>query len=93
MADLYFEEPCLIVNEQLPLVIVGNKSDLTSQRQVPLSLVRNIATAWNCGYIEVSAKENENIRGAIELILSEVEKALNKEMTASPSKRKDCIIL
>jgi len=48
--------------EWIPIVIVGNKCDLESLRQVPLSSVQLLALRWKCGHIETSAKQNTNIR-------------------------------
>lgn len=47
----------------MPIVLVGNKSDLKSQRQVPLELVltRKQMDMDNCPYIETSAKFNCNV--------------------------------
>jgi hypothetical protein len=48
---------------QVPIVLVGNKSDLKSQRQVPLEtvLTRKQMDMDNCPYIETSAKFNCNV--------------------------------
>lgn len=62
----------------IPLVIVGNKADLTSQRQVSAASVAKVAAQWRCKAIEVSAKDNENIFAAIQMILDEIERALSR---------------
>lgn len=46
---------------KVPLVIVGNKSDLNSQRSVPTDEGRNYAQSINSPFYEVSAKSGQNI--------------------------------
>jgi len=48
--------------DDFPCVLVGNKSDLSFQRQVPTEDGINLANKYlNCSYIEASAKNNGNI--------------------------------
>lgn len=43
----------------LPLILVANKSDLSSERQVQPNEVRALANEWKVNYIEASAKDNK----------------------------------
>lgn len=45
----------------VPIVIVGNKSDLHGQRQISTEEGEELAALWNCQSCESSAKHNENI--------------------------------
>lgn len=45
----------------VPIVIVGNKSDLHGQRQISTEEGEELAALWNCQSCETSAKHNENI--------------------------------
>jgi len=45
----------------VPLVIVGNKTDLQSQRQVSRKEGEDMAMLWKCLSCETSAKLNSNI--------------------------------
>lgn len=45
----------------VPIVIVGNKSDLHGQRQISTEEGEELAALWNCQSVESSAKHNENI--------------------------------
>lgn len=62
----------------MPLVIVGNKSDLRpEQRQVSTEEGRQLGADFRCAWTEASARYNENVTKAFELMISEVEKAHN----------------
>ncbi|VDP99946.1 unnamed protein product [Trichobilharzia regenti] len=45
-----------------PRVLVGNKADLTDERQVSPELALRTARQWNIPYMETSAKENVNVQ-------------------------------
>lgn len=61
----------------VPIVVVGNKSDLHIQRQVSVEEGKALAAEWKCSWTEASARHNENVARAFELIISEVEKQEN----------------
>lgn len=61
----------------VPIVVVGNKSDLHIQRQVSVEEGKALASEWKCSWTEASARHNENVARAFELIISEVEKQEN----------------
>ena len=42
-------------------ILVGNKSDLTEQRQVSKERGKQLADSYNIPFIETSAKSNDNI--------------------------------
>lgn len=48
-------------DENIPFLLVGNKSDLGDKRRVPLDACRERATAWRVPYVETSAKTRENV--------------------------------
>ncbi|KAJ1533446.1 GTP-binding protein, partial [Cladochytrium tenue] len=58
----------------VPLVLVGNKADLASARQVPDEDGRALATGWGASFVETSAKVGTNVTRIFELMLAEVEK-------------------
>lgn len=54
----------------MPIVIAGNKSDEDDvERVVPRELVEKTVKRWRCGYIECSAKGNNNIVDVFEKVL------------------------
>ncbi|KAF8976680.1 ATP-dependent RNA helicase mtr4 [Entomortierella lignicola] len=61
----------------VPIVIVGNKSDLHGQRQISTEEGEELAALWNCQSCESSAKHNENIGRVFELMVGEIEKSTN----------------
>ena len=73
--------------DYVPLVIVGNKSDLRpEQRQVTAEDGKALQTELNCGWTEASARYNENVQKAFELMIGEIEKSQNPGEPAGGSK-------
>ena len=59
-----FRDNILRVKEDvrhLPMILVGNKCDLTSSRKVDSEEALEMATQWKMPYMEVSAKTRENV--------------------------------
>ncbi|KAG0372180.1 GTP-binding protein [Mortierella sp. AD032] len=73
----------------VPIVIVGNKSDLHGQRQISTEEGEELAALWNCQSCESSAKHNENIGRVFELMIGEIEKSTN----VPEEPKNECIIL
>lgn len=44
---------------RVPVVLVGNKTDLYSERTVSAEEGRRLAESWNAQFLETSAKQNE----------------------------------
>ncbi|MCJ1426517.1 GTP-binding protein [Sticta canariensis] len=71
----------------VPLIIVGNKSDLKNeQRQVVAEDGRKLADEFKCSFTEASARLNENVSKAFELMIMEVEKSQNPSEPTGGSK-------
>nr|ANM86721.1 putative Rheb small monomeric GTPase RhbA [Cladonia uncialis subsp. uncialis]AUW30985.1 putative Rheb small monomeric GTPase RhbA [Cladonia uncialis subsp. uncialis] len=71
----------------VPMVIVGNKSDLRSdQRQVPIEDGRKLAEEFNCSFTEASARLNTNVARAFEMMVAEIEKSQNPNEPTGGSK-------
>jgi len=45
----------------IPFILVGNKSDIANRRQVPYELAAAKAEEWGVEYIETSAKTRDNV--------------------------------
>jgi len=59
---------------------VGNKSDLRpEQRQVSAEEGRKLSEKFNCAWTEASARYDENVAKAFELLLGQVEKSQNPD--------------
>jgi Ras family protein len=64
--------------EWVPLTVVGNKSDLQLElRQVSSEEGRALAEEFNCGWTEASARLDDNVAKAFELMIGEIEKSQN----------------
>lgn len=56
--------------KKVPVVMVGNKTDLTDSWEVPTDVAfRAAAIDLNCSYIETSAKCNINVENAFQVLL------------------------
>lgn len=47
--------------EAIPIVVVGNKSDLEDSRTVDENRAEKIAARWKHGYVECSAKNGDQV--------------------------------
>jgi len=60
------------------MVIVGNKSDLRpEQRQVSTEDGKKLSEKFNCAWTEASARYDENVSKAFELLIAQIEKSQN----------------
>ncbi|KAF2668982.1 rheb small monomeric GTPase RhbA [Microthyrium microscopicum] len=74
--------------DAVPMVIVGNKSDLRpEQRQVSKEDARALAENWKCAWTEASARFDENVSKAFDLMIAEVEKQQNPNEPAGDSSK------
>jgi Ras homolog enriched in brain len=66
---------------------VGNKSDLRpEQRQVSQEDGRKLSEKFNCAWTEASARYNENVSKAFELLIAQIEKSQNPNEAANGPK-------
>jgi len=65
--------------DKVPLCIVGNKSDLGQQRVITEEQGKELARQLGCQWIETSAKDNENVQQAFQLVVQEIEKEINPD--------------
>ncbi|WVQ62752.1 uncharacterized protein L199_000900 [Kwoniella botswanensis] len=90
-------------NQIVPLVIVGNKSDLIDEREVDATEAEKLAMEWKCSYYETSARTSTNISPVFEDIVRQLRRndlirRQERERDPNHSKRKrmkskKCIIL
>ena len=69
-----------VAREDVVLILIGNKSDLESKRQVKYEEANDFAQKFNMKYFEVSAKTGENVSEAINECVSLIEKNLDSGM-------------
>ena len=59
----------LIGNDNVPMVLVAQKCDLTDHREVSEEEGRELAAKWSCPFIQASAKLNRNV-GTFSIVLN-----------------------
>lgn len=60
--------------DNVPIVLVGNKCDLESQRKVSTNEGRQLARQWGCAFMETSAKEKINNEECFYQVIREIRK-------------------
>ncbi|KAG5462739.1 MAG: small GTPase RAS2 [Olpidium bornovanus] len=73
-----------------PMVIVGNKVDLETQRQVSFQEAQELATKYNCVAVETSAKNNDNIGKVFDCIIAQIEKDTSG---GAAEEKKPCVVM
>ncbi|CAB3405378.1 unnamed protein product [Caenorhabditis bovis] len=82
---------------QVPIMLVGNKKDEDAKREVSTSLGEKLAAQWGTGFIETSAKNNENITELFQQLLA-MEKKRQLALTMDDpdgknGKKKGCLVM
>ena len=62
------------VQHDLPIVLVGNKSDLHNDRCVSVEEGKKLAREMKAVFLETSAKENQNVTDIFTSVITEMEK-------------------
>ncbi|XP_022074599.1 ras-related protein ralB-B-like [Acanthochromis polyacanthus] len=95
-----FREQILRVKEEevIPLLVVGNKSDLEERRQVSAEEAAAKAGEWNVQYVETSAKTRANVDKVFFDLMREVRKkkmseSKDKNGPSGKKKKKHCCLL
>ncbi|BFZ19239.1 hypothetical protein BsWGS_22278 [Bradybaena similaris] len=58
------------------IILVGNKSDLVRKRQVPIAEAKDVATTYDCNYIETSAALNHKVDELVAGTLTQIRRQL-----------------
>ncbi|XP_014208663.1 ras-related protein Ral-a isoform X1 [Copidosoma floridanum] len=98
-----FREQILRVknDENIPFLLVGNKSDLQDKRKVSLTEAQGRSQQWGVPYVETSAKTRENVDKVFFDLMREIRSRKIEDKSASNGRGKDrtkrkkrkCIIL
>ncbi|KAM3957789.1 ras-like protein A isoform 1-T1 [Aphomia sociella] len=97
-----FREQILRVknDENIPFLLVGNKSDLADKRRVPLDTCRERAQNWQVPYVETSAKTRENVDKVFFDLMREIRsrksddsRATNGDVKGKKRRKIKCAIL
>jgi GTPase KRas protein len=79
----FHQQICRVKDKDLfPMVLVANKSDLESERQVSSQEGRDLAKQYGCHYIETSAKLRVNVDQAFHQVVRDIRR-YNKEQDAN----------
>jgi small GTP-binding protein len=70
-----------------PMLLLGNKKDLTEKRLVQDNTAQNIADVFGASYMTVSAKTGENVADAFMLMIKLIEAAEEKGLYQQSSKQ------
>lgn len=80
--------------DEVPMILVGNKSDLNSDRQVSQSEAENQAKQYGIKCMETSAKTRTNVEDAFYTLVREIRKFKQKNVVpVKKTKKKGCILL
>lgn len=75
-------------SENVNKLLVGNKSDLTTKRQVDMETAKEFAGNLNIPFLETSAKNATNVEDAFMTMAGEIKKRMATAPTASETKSK-----
>mmetsp|Transcript_1811 Transcript_1811/g.2322 ORF Transcript_1811/g.2322 Transcript_1811/m.2322 type:complete len:197 (+) Transcript_1811:125-715(+) len=86
--------------KKVPIVLVGNKSDMEEQRQVMTQEGMELAKSWNCPFRETSAKNRTGVDEVWFDVVREIRRMSEEEEPQKKKKKKmlnlnkkDCILL
>jgi len=70
--------------DKVPLILVGNKCDLTDQRIISTEQGKELSARWNCEFIEASAKAKTNVDQIFQTLI----RRINAMYPSKPTKKK-----
>jgi GTPase KRas protein len=74
----------------VPMVLIGNKCDMTTDREVTFEEGKKLAASWGVAFMETSAKNNINVHEAFFQLVREVRKVRDfSGVFPLPTNRKD----
>jgi len=80
--------------QNIPIVIIGNKSDLDREREVPTKSGRDLAQKVGCKFFETSALNRSNVEETFLTVAKELQLLhRKKEAAEEKQKKKRCAIL
>ena len=79
--------------KSLPIVLVGNMSDVKAQREVTAQDGEKLACEWGCPFFETSAKENHHVQEIFHEIVREERKQHHKSSSGPHHSHSRCVCL
>ncbi|KAH7030132.1 small G-protein Ras2 [Linnemannia elongata] len=82
-------------SEKVPMILVGNKSDKSAEREVTHDEGALMAASLNCGFVETSAKDALNVEQSFYNVVRMIRQARDAEGPRQPRRRRRrvCAIL
>ena len=80
--DKWVNDLTAAADKKITIVVIGNKSDLEDQRQIPKEKGEEKAAKLEVAFLETSAFSGENLDKAFELMMNEIYKKCHEEMLA-----------
>jgi len=77
----------------IPLILVGNKSDLADEREVEESEAKACADLWEAPFFETSAKTNINVEACFHQLIREIKKSKSNINQSGGDKKGGCCVL
>ena len=68
------------INENVPLILIGNKCDLENERIISFEEGQNLALKYNMKFYETSALDNININDCFQGLIDEITQIYYKEL-------------
>ena len=80
---------------EVPMVLVGNKTDLEDQRVVSRESGLGLARSFNCSFLETSAKERVNVDEIFSDLIRQINKKIpdGKKKVKKSNKKSKCTLL
>ncbi|CAG0885628.1 unnamed protein product, partial [Darwinula stevensoni] len=78
--------------EDVPMILVGNKSDLEDERVVGKDQGMNLARSWNCAFLESSAKSKINVTEIFYNLVQQINRKSPEKKTKSKKKHRCCVL-
>ena len=94
-----FHDKVLLVKDEpsVPMVIVGNKCDLESERQVPSAEGEELAKEWNCPFFETSMMTGHNVETVFFQVVRQIWASNvtgnNSNEAEQPKKKEKCLLM
>ena len=85
LRDVWYQKVCDHTDENTQCILVGNKCDLESERQVDSSIAKEFADRLRIPFIETSAKDNINVELAFMTLAAMVVRNTPNEVLESTS--------
>jgi len=80
--------------DEVPMILVGNKSDLAQDRQVAQNEAQQTAEQFGIPWMETSAKTRTNVEDAFYTLVREIRKYKQKNVEPMKTKKKTrCVVL